>query len=67
MLPKDFWSDIPINPCPALGKLRTLVIERNEKRMPKWKFRMASDLQIQPKVSNRYPRRTVWVHGHGVR
>ena len=41
----------PISPISFLAKLREEVLKRSLKRMPKWKFRIASDLvlQLQPK------------------
>jgi Family of unknown function (DUF6011) len=38
---------------PFLQTLYDLVLERSEKRMPKWKFRLAADLvmEIQPKLT----------------
>ena len=41
----------PISPIPFLAQLREEVLKRSLKRMPKWKFRVASDLvlQLQPK------------------
>ena len=41
----------PIQPISFLAKLREEVLKRSLKRMPKWKFRLASDLvlQLQPK------------------
>ena len=40
-----------ISPISFLAKLREEVLKRSLKRMPKWKFRLASDLvlQLQPK------------------
>jgi hypothetical protein len=47
------WDPIPIPPQPLLAHLRTRVLERSEKRSPKWKFRLAPDLvlQVQPKLT----------------
>jgi hypothetical protein len=41
----------PIPPIPFLAELREEVLRRSLKRMPKWKFRLTSDLvfQLQPK------------------
>jgi hypothetical protein len=41
----------PIPPVPFLAELREEVLKHSLKRMPKWKFRLASDLvfQLQPK------------------
>lgn len=54
--PQEFWKPQPIQSIGKLPDLRAKVIEQNERRMPKWKFRFADDLvcQIQPKVSERY-------------
>ena len=54
--PKDFWNPMSIKPIASLAQLRELVIQHNEKRMPKWKFRLASDLavQIQPQVTAKF-------------
>jgi len=47
----DFFSPMPMEPMPTLAALRDAVLMRSDKRMPKWKFRLASDIvtQIQPK------------------
>jgi hypothetical protein len=45
--PKGFWNPIALKPIPSLAALRKVVTEHNEKRMPKWKFRLASDLIVQ--------------------
>lgn len=52
---RDIWQSIEIKPAPALASLRDTVIERSEKRSPKWRFRLAHDLvvRIQPKLTAR--------------
>jgi hypothetical protein len=52
-LTREFWSPEAIPPIPLLRDLNDWVIKRNERRLPKWKFRFASDLaaQIQPKIT----------------
>jgi len=53
--PKEYWNPIPIDPQLGLHELREMVLANSEKRMPKWKFRVASDLvlQIQPQRPSR--------------
>jgi hypothetical protein len=48
----EFWQTTSIKPIMPLAILHKLVLERTTKRMPKWQFRLASDIvvQIQPKV-----------------
>jgi Family of unknown function (DUF6011) len=55
VLPNNFWARESLPPIQALADLRTLVLARSEKRMPKWKFRLAPDLvtQIQPKLTTK--------------
>ena len=45
------FEAVLISPISFLAKLREEVLKRSLKRMPKWKFRLASDLvlQLQPK------------------
>jgi len=45
------WEPVPLAPVPVLATLREMVLERSEKRMPKWGFRLDSDLvlQLQPR------------------
>ena len=45
-----------IDPIPFLAKLRDIVVERNPKRCPKWRFRIAPELvvQIQPRPTEHY-------------
>jgi hypothetical protein len=44
-------SNVRFAPVPFLRDLREECLQRSEKRMPKWKFRLAEDLvmQLQPK------------------
>jgi hypothetical protein len=55
-IPDVFWNPIPLKPIAGLAELRAVVVEHNEKRMPKWKFRLADDLvlQIQPQLSAKF-------------
>jgi hypothetical protein len=55
MLPSDFFYTLPIEPMPPLAALRDAVLQRSDKRMPKWSFRIAPDIvtQIQPKPDKR--------------
>lgn len=48
-----FWNQTPIKTQPAIASLYDYVLERSEKRFPKWKFRFAPDLvvQLQPRCS----------------
>jgi hypothetical protein len=41
------WGAQDIPPIPLLEQLNGWVIEQNEKRLPKWKFRLADDLAVQ--------------------
>jgi hypothetical protein len=52
-LPAKFWFETKLPPIPLLQELNDWVIKQNEKRLPKWKFRFASDLaaQMQPKLT----------------
>lgn len=52
-LPWSFYRDVKIAPIPLFADLADFAIKHNERRMPKWKFRLATDLavQIQPRVS----------------
>ena len=55
-LPVMFWFEQKLPPVPLLQQLNDWVIQRNEKRLPKWKFRFASDLaaQIQSKLTRKH-------------
>jgi hypothetical protein len=55
MLPSSIFETSAIEPMPLLASLRDAVLMRSEKRMPKWKFRVADDIvtQIQPKPAKR--------------
>jgi hypothetical protein len=48
---KAFWSPVELQPSPFLASTYDLVLEHSQKRMPKWKFKLAGDLvmEIQPK------------------
>ena len=48
-----WWDPVSLPPIPFLQSLYDAVLERSEKRMPKWKFRLAPDvvLEIQPKLT----------------
>jgi Family of unknown function (DUF6011) len=52
-LPYEFWHYEQVPPIPLLKDLYDWVIVQNEKRLPKWKFKLASNLtvQIQPKLT----------------
>jgi hypothetical protein len=52
---KDSMADIQLTPIPSLLQLRELVLARSRKRMPRWKFRLHTDLviSIQPKPTGR--------------
>jgi hypothetical protein len=47
------WQPCSVAPIPTLANLRDAILERSEKRFPKWKFRLAPDLilQIQPRAA----------------
>ena len=49
------WEPCSVAPISTLANLRDAVLERSEKRSPKWKFRLAPDLilQVQPKAATR--------------
>jgi hypothetical protein len=49
------WLPQPIASMSLLAALREAVLVRSTKRMPKWKFRVASDvvIQIQPRTDKR--------------
>jgi Family of unknown function (DUF6011) len=55
-LPVEFWFAETIPPIPLLQQLNDWVIQQNEKRLPKWKFRFAPDLaiQIQSKLTRKH-------------
>jgi hypothetical protein len=52
-LPASFWLPETIAAIPLLQQLNDWVTKQNERRLPKWKFRFATDLaaQIQPKIT----------------
>ena len=47
------WSPAYLPTIPFLQSLYDAVLARSERRMPKWKFRLAADLmfEIQPKLA----------------
>jgi hypothetical protein len=49
----EFWAPIHLPEIPFLQTLYDAVLTHSEKRMPKWKFRLAPDvmLEIQPKLT----------------
>jgi uncharacterized protein DUF6011 len=55
MLLSNIFHTSAIEPMPMLASLRDAVLMRSDKRMPKWKFRLADDIvtQIQPKPAKR--------------
>jgi hypothetical protein len=55
MMNTHFWEPQLIAVSKELLNLRSFVLERSHKRLPKWKFRLAADLvfQIQPKPGER--------------
>jgi hypothetical protein len=55
-LPTSFWDAQEIPPIALLHELGDFVLEHSEKRLPKWKFKLADDLavQIQPQLTRRY-------------
>ena len=48
-----FWQTENVASVPLLQELYDLVLQHSEKRMPRWKFRLAPDLivQVQPEVT----------------
>jgi hypothetical protein len=48
---RAIWNPVAIPTMPMLAALREAVLIRSTKRMPKWKFRVVSDIvmQIQPR------------------
>src|SRR5690242_12799840 len=55
MSPSNIFAISAIEPMPILASLRDAVLMRSNKRMPKWKLRVADDTltQIQPKPAKR--------------
>jgi hypothetical protein len=55
-LSPTFWHQQNVPAIPLLQQLNDWVIQQNEKRLPKWKFRFASDfaIQIQSKLTRKY-------------
>jgi Family of unknown function (DUF6011) len=56
LLPAEFWYPISLPPIALLRELGEFVINKNERRQPKWKFRFGPDIavQLQPKVTQQY-------------
>jgi hypothetical protein len=50
MIERTFGGTTPIAPIPALAELRDMVLARSKKRRPKWRFRLAPDLVLQPSL-----------------
>jgi hypothetical protein len=50
-LPPEFWARDPVTPTAFLAELRERVLDRSDRRCPKWRFRFAPNLaiQIQPR------------------
>jgi hypothetical protein len=46
-LTREIFAEQSVPPVPLLRELNDWVIKQNEKRLPKWKFRLADDLAIQ--------------------
>jgi Large polyvalent protein associated domain 29/Family of unknown function (DUF6011) len=44
---RSFWAPQEIPPLPLLAQLYDFVLGRNEKRLPKWKFKLVDDLAVQ--------------------
>jgi hypothetical protein len=44
---RSLWDAQDIPSIPLLAQLNAWVIKQNEKRLPKWKFRLADDLAVQ--------------------
>ena len=49
----EFYQPVNTPALPLLQQLNDWVIKRNEKRLPKWKFRFAADfaMQIHPRIT----------------
>ena len=46
-LSPEFWAREPVAAIPFLAGLREAVLDRSDRRCPKWRFRFAPDLAIQ--------------------
>ncbi|MFZ4809642.1 MAG: hypothetical protein ACOYLQ_20495 [Hyphomicrobiaceae bacterium] len=44
---QDWRTPIDIKPIPTLAEAREHVLRRNNKRRPKWRFRLASDVAVE--------------------
>jgi hypothetical protein len=55
-LAPTFWHPQNVPAIPLLQQLNDWVIQQNEKRLPKWKFRFAPDfaIQIQSKLTRKH-------------
>jgi hypothetical protein len=64
----ELWKQTPIKRIPFLDELRSIVLQHNAKRCPKWKFRFANDLvmQIQPRPTESEIFRCVAVQGKDI-
>jgi Family of unknown function (DUF6011) len=53
-----FWGKARIAPISLLAELANYIIAQNEKRLPKWKFRLAANLavQVHPQLTRKYAR-----------
>ena len=52
-LPRELWTTpIPMAPIASLRTLRNAVLERTTKRIPKWQFKLPSEMvvSLQPKI-----------------
>jgi hypothetical protein len=50
MKDQSMWEPRPMQPIPTWAELWERVLERSDKRMPKWRFRLAPELllEVQP-------------------
>jgi hypothetical protein len=57
-LRRNFWTPEPLEPIRLLADLRSFVLERSHTRLPRWHFRVASDLvlRVQPRPGERRDR-----------
>jgi hypothetical protein len=52
-LPRELWTiSVPMTPIASLRVLRNAVLERTTKRIPKWQFKLPSEMivSLQPKI-----------------
>jgi hypothetical protein len=54
----EFWEREPLNAIQLLADLRTFVLERSHRRLPRWYFRLAPDLvvRLQPRPAEQRDR-----------